>query len=67
MPTPSIESFWRSSRWEGYMNSQSLRLRPNKRVKLAARLLRGTIPVVRQHSSVNNAIIGAPGRAGRRR
>ncbi len=41
-------------------------LRPNKRVKLAARCLGGRIAFVRQHSSVSSSIIGAPGWAGRR-
>ena len=48
------------------MNSKSLRLRPNKRVKLAARPVGGTIAVVRPYASVERLIIGSPGGAGRR-
>ena len=39
---------------------------PNKRVKLAARPLRGRIAFVRPSSSVKRSITGVPGRAGRR-
>ncbi len=39
---------------------------PNRRVKLAAGRLQGRIAVVRQHSSLEGLINGAPGRAGRR-
>jgi len=39
---------------------------PNKRVKLAARCLRGRIAFVRQRSPVPDLITGAPDRPGRR-
>ena len=40
---------------------------PNKRVKLAARSLRGRIAVVRPYSFImSGSITGAPGKVGRR-
>jgi hypothetical protein len=47
-------------------NSPPVAARPNKRVKLPARSLRGRIAFVRPYASVSSSIIGAPGRAGRR-
>ncbi len=38
----------------------------NKRVKLAARFIRGRIAVVRRHSSLRGLITEAPGTVGRR-
>jgi hypothetical protein len=43
-----------------------MRLPPNKRVKLAAPLLRGRILIVRPFSSMSSSITEAPGKVGRR-
>jgi hypothetical protein len=77
MDLRSAESMESSSRTTGGGSLPKVRLArpnrvsrserpPNKRVKLAARSLRGRTAVVRQCSSVERLITGAPGRAGRR-
>ncbi len=61
-PLLGRESFRSRSEYSVVATSQP----PNKRVKLAAECLGGTIAVVRQHSSVSCLSVGAPGKVGRR-